>query len=82
VYQITPSGAESALYAFPPYIYQSTTAFSGVVAVIESADGTLYGITSPDGIATQTAFGGTLFSLRPGGVFTTLHAFGSGAAAP
>jgi uncharacterized repeat protein (TIGR03803 family) len=79
VYQITPAGAESALYQFGQYTYENLVTASDVAAVIQSADGTLYGVTSGSGIPTATEVGGgTLFSLSPGGVLTTLHEFGSG----
>jgi uncharacterized repeat protein (TIGR03803 family) len=74
VYQITPSGAESALYRFEPEISGNLISIPYAVAVIESSDGTLYGITMSNEVNA-----GTLFSLSPGGVLTTLHTFGSGA---
>jgi uncharacterized repeat protein (TIGR03803 family) len=73
VYQITPSGAESALYRFEQEISGNLISPPNAIAVIESSDGTLYGITMSNGVNA-----GTLFSLSPGGVLTTLHAFGSG----
>jgi len=82
VYQITPSGAELARYQFDPYTYENVTSEPGVAAVIQMADGTLYGITTSGGVAMSTGGGGTLFSLSLDGVFTTLYEFGSGAAAP
>jgi len=66
VYQITPTGVESAVYQFSV----SNAVFgSGAAAVIQGSDGTLYGITMGEEST------GTVFSLSSEGVFTTLHTF-------
>jgi uncharacterized repeat protein (TIGR03803 family) len=43
------------------------------LAIIEAADGTLYGITADDG----QYGGGTLFTLSAAGTYSVLHAFGA-----
>jgi len=73
VYQVAPSGTESALYQFGKYVSGNLVSSDDAMAVVESAAGTVYGITADDG----QFGGGTFFSLRPDGVLSTLHAFGS-----
>ena len=68
VFRVTPAGVATLLHR----VGDSTTAGGqGPRALVQSADGSLYGTTFFDG-----AHGaGTLFRLSPAGGLTTLHAF-------
>ena len=68
VFQITPSGTLMTVHSFKGY----DGAFPGIYgALIEGADGNLYGTAGQGG----SAEGGTIFKIGPGGKFTTLYNF-------
>jgi uncharacterized repeat protein (TIGR03803 family) len=70
VYQVTPSGASTNIYAF------STSDFKGnyLVPLLQATDGNLYGAT-PTGGANGT---GTIYKLTTGGQYTQLYEFPKG----
>ena len=70
---ITPGGSVTALHSF-----DYADGFGGN-ALIQGADGNFYGTTLYGGNDYLDGNGdGTIFSVTPGGVFTTLYLFGSG----
>lgn len=74
IYRMTPSGTVTVRYSF-------TGGADGAVptgAIIEAADGSLYGTTFGGGDFSVGLGGGTVFRLSPSGVFTTVHAFHGG----
>jgi uncharacterized repeat protein (TIGR03803 family) len=70
VFKLTPSGTETALYAF-----QGGTDAANPGALIQGSDGNFYGMTGRGG----TAGYGTVFKITPAGVETVLHSFQGGA---
>ncbi len=81
IFQITPSGALTYLHGF--YGGNNQGAFP-LAGLLQAADGNFYGTTSATTDSDQcvTVSGGTgcgtLFSITPGGSFTSLHSFGTG----
>ena len=69
VIKVTPDGTQSILYAF------GSIANDGYMpqALIQGADGALYGITNNGG---TFGGGGTVFKLTLGGTYTSLYSFG------
>jgi uncharacterized repeat protein (TIGR03803 family) len=70
LFRITPGGAFTNLYSF-------TGGLDGGMptgALLRTADGTLYGMTSTGGVGTN----GSVFRLTPGGVLTTTYSFTGG----
>src|SRR2546427_9623107 len=70
VFQLTPAGTLTVLYAFTG----GTDGAGPVAGVIQAADGNFYGTTSQGG-ASNT---GTVFQLTPAGTLTVLYAFTGG----
>lgn len=77
LFRITMPGTFSLLYTFPPAF--TGGASSPGKALVEGADGNLYGVTSFGGSqAVNGALGeGTLFMVSPAGAFVVLHSFDS-----
>ena len=71
VFQLTPSGSLTVLYAFTG-ADDGGDPYAGVIA---GADGNFYGTTNQGG----SAGAGTVFQLTPAGALTVLHAFTGGA---
>ncbi len=70
VFQLTPAGTLTVLYAFTG----GTDGAGPVAGVIQAADGNFYGTTSQGGAANA----GTVFQLTPAGALTVLYAFTGG----
>ena len=69
IFKMTPDGTVTTLHTF-------TNGLDGgfsTAPLIQASDGNFYGTTSAGGEFDQ----GTVFKMTPGGVVTTLHAFGS-----
>jgi uncharacterized repeat protein (TIGR03803 family) len=74
IFQITEAGKFSTLYTF--------CAVSGCpdgahpyAALVQGADGNLYGTTGEDGNCSAFGCGGTFFTITPSGKLTTLYTF-------
>jgi uncharacterized protein (TIGR03437 family) len=65
VFKITTGGTLTTLYSFEP----GPNGYNPYGALIQAADGNLYGTTSMGGPTT----GGTVFKITPGGTLTTLY---------
>ena len=77
IYQITPAGALTAFYSFPP---DSDTELTSVSALVQDGEGNFYGTTSGTGVSGDY---GTVFRITPAGLFATLHQFsGTDGSAP
>lgn len=74
-FQITPLGSLTTLYSF--CVETNCADGSGPNSLIQGADGSFYGTTATGGRVYRRCVGGcgTLFSLMPGGVPTTLYEF-------
>jgi uncharacterized repeat protein (TIGR03803 family) len=78
VFKITPSGTLTTLYTFCPggggYCPDGINPYSGLV---QGTDGNFYGITQSGGADSEYCPSdcGTVFSITPTGVLTTLHSF-------
>src|SRR2546427_9783858 len=70
VFQLTPAGTLTVLYAFTG----GTDGAGPVAGVIQAADGNFYGTTSQGGASNA----GTVFQLTPAGTLTVLYAFTGG----
>ena len=73
VFRITPAGVLTTLHNFSSLSYNDTNddgAFPGP-SLVQGSDGNFYGTTSEGG----NSSGGTVFSITPAGVLTTLHNF-------
>jgi len=70
VFQLTPAGTLTVLYAFTG----GTDGAGPVAGVIQAADGNFYGTTSQGGASNA----GTVFQLTPAGALTVLYAFTGG----
>ena len=70
VFRMDASGEATILHSFTPFDYQVDGGFP-YAALIQAADGYLYGTTSAGG----ANFGGTIFRIDSNGTFTTLHSF-------
>jgi len=71
VFKITARGTPKAVHSF-----KGTDGASPYAGLIQGADGNFYGTTREYGDNTNCAYGcGTVFSITPGGILTTLHAF-------
>jgi uncharacterized repeat protein (TIGR03803 family) len=70
IFQMTPEGILTILYTFSG----GSDGGEPQAALIQGADGNLYGSTCAGGLETF----GTLFQISPGGVFTTLYSFTNG----
>jgi uncharacterized repeat protein (TIGR03803 family) len=68
VFQISPSGAYTALYSFGGYPTDGGNPQAGLV---RGNDGNFYGTTQVGG----TNGAGTVFRISPGGVYTNLYSF-------
>lgn len=77
LFRITTAGVFSVLYTFPPVFTGGASV--PVKALVEGADGNLYGVTSLGGSqAVNGALGeGTLFMVSTSGAFVVLHSFDS-----
>jgi uncharacterized repeat protein (TIGR03803 family) len=71
VYRVTPDGAFSKVFTFPTNSFFNA---SGFVALLQSADGNLYGATTSGG-ANAT---GTIYKLTLDGQYTPLYVFPKG----
>jgi uncharacterized repeat protein (TIGR03803 family) len=71
VFEITPDGTESVLYAFCPGEANCADGEFPVAGLVMDGSGNLYGTTEDGGIG-----GGTVFEVAPGGTETVLHTFG------
>ena len=71
VFRITPAGVFTTLYSFA----RNGTDGAGPSALVQGSDGNFYGTTSAGGSALGQD--GTVFSITPSGVLTTLYNFGS-----
>jgi uncharacterized repeat protein (TIGR03803 family) len=69
-YKITPSGTETVLWSFGT----TPIAASPNAGLIQASDGTFYGTTAGGG----TYSAGTVYTMTPSGVETTLWSFGNG----
>jgi len=69
IFRMTPSGEESVLYTFGASPNDGYTPFG---ALIQGADGALYGLASNGG----TYGGGVAFRITLSGTYTVLHSFG------
>jgi uncharacterized repeat protein (TIGR03803 family) len=71
IFEITPSGTETVLYAFAGGSSDGATPEAGL---IQGSDGNFYGNTLQGGASDL----GTVFKLTPSGTETVLHAFAGG----
>jgi uncharacterized repeat protein (TIGR03803 family) len=71
VFNISPGGALTTLYAFCGQ-YMCSDGDHSFGGVIQASDGNFYGTTQGGGINNN----GTVFQLTPEGTFTTLYSFG------
>jgi len=78
VFKITPAGQLTTLYSFCSQVNCTDGGFP-YAALVQAADGTLYG-TTVDGGANGDA--GTIFSITSAGQVTTLHSFCSSPGCP
>jgi uncharacterized protein (TIGR03437 family) len=69
VFKVSSGGALTTVYSFG----SSSADGQGPTGLIQGADGNFYGTTSSGGANSV----GTVFSMTPRAVFTTLHSFGS-----
>lgn len=68
---MTPAGSLKSLYSF-----QGSDGFNPTSALIQAANGDLYGTTEGGGTSTACQFGcGTVFKITTGGTLKTLHSF-------
>jgi uncharacterized repeat protein (TIGR03803 family) len=75
VFMITPSGTLTTLYNFCS-LSGCADGFGPAAALVQGTDGNFYSTTQYGGTSTCKAPGcGTIFSITPGGVLTTLHNF-------
>jgi uncharacterized protein (TIGR03437 family) len=78
IFEMTPAGALTTLYTFPPFGIFSI----GASGLVQGRDGNFYGTTDNGGGSTceyYTNFNvgcGTIFTVRPDGSGTTLYRFG------
>ncbi|HEY6453069.1 MAG TPA: choice-of-anchor tandem repeat GloVer-containing protein [Steroidobacteraceae bacterium] len=79
VFSVTPSGAETLLHAFAG----SMEGANPRAPLVQASDGNFYGTTDFGGVipnnpvaACNNGGCGTVFSITPGGLLTTLYAFG------
>lgn len=72
VFEVTPSGTESALYTFPEAGVYGEDPYGGLV--FDKKEGTLYGTTPYGGLCF-----GTVFKVTADGTETVLHNFSGGA---
>ena len=71
VFEITPAGTLTTLYAFCSQS-QCADGDNPLAALIQTSNGDFYGTTSYGG---PNAAGGTIFEITPSGTLTTLHGF-------
>ncbi len=71
VFEITPTGTFTTLYNFCTQI-DCLDGFMPYAALMQAADGNLYGTTTGGGFYQQ----GTIFQITTAGTLTTLHSFG------
>ena len=71
VFRITPTGAFTTLYSFAG----GTDGYTPVGALVRGSDGNFYGATKHSTLRGVELFG-TVFTITPNGVLTTLHTFG------
>jgi len=79
VFQLTPAGVLTTLHSFTALdsgnSYTNKDGANPMGELVEGKDGSFYGTTTAGG---TNAYGqGTVFQITSGGVFTTLHSFGS-----
>jgi uncharacterized repeat protein (TIGR03803 family) len=73
VFRMTPQGALTTLHSFDS---TDGSFFYGQGPLVEGSDGNFYGTTDSGGTSQNCGFGcGTVFSITPEGVLTTLHDF-------
>ena len=72
MYEMTPDGVVTPVYSFDGY----TSGAYPETALIQTADGTLYGTTSGGGSATGNSGAGVIFKIAPGETLIVLHVFG------
>ncbi len=76
VYEVSPEGTETVLYAFCPDPLNGCTDGSEPMAgVVRDADGNLYGTTHYGGAYGGADGYGTVFKVTPDGTETVLHSF-------
>jgi uncharacterized repeat protein (TIGR03803 family) len=73
IFRIAPSGTLTTLYSFCSHGEGCPDGYTPVGALIEAADGNLYGTTDFGGSIGD----GTVFRISLGGALTTLHSFDS-----
>src|SRR5579872_74104 len=74
-FKMTPSGVLTTVYSFCA-LGGCVDGASPQAPLIQATDGNFYGTTSGGGRPGCTSIGcGTVFSVTPGGVLTTIHAF-------
>lgn len=75
VFRITPGGAFSVLYTFPPRDASDTNdaGASPVAGLVIANDGNYYGVAQRGGANK----GGTVFKLTPSGTYSVIHTFSS-----
>jgi uncharacterized repeat protein (TIGR03803 family) len=77
VFKITPSGMLTTLYNFCSQS-NCTDGIEPEAGLVQGADGNFYGTTIFGGVNSTCQYGnscGTVFTITPGGVLTTLHSF-------
>ena len=72
VFEVTTTGTLTSLYSFCSQGEPCTDGYSPFAGLIQATDTNFYGTTSFGG---ANSFYGTIFSITPAGVFTTLHSF-------
>jgi len=77
IFNVTPEGTETVLYAFSG---GSDGNFAETPPVIDSETGTLYGTTAEGGVTSQNCPQGcgVIYALAKDGTYTVLHAFTGG----
>lgn len=74
VFSLTPAGKLTTLYTFCPANNCRDGAFP--IGLTPGTDGNFYGTTSQGGLSKIGTFnGGSLFSITPAGIFTSLYGF-------
>lgn len=77
VFMITPTGAETVLYAFGGGTLDGANPYGHL---IQADDGNFYGTTNSGGTGNCSGGCGTVFKITPSGVETVLYSFAGGTA--
>jgi uncharacterized repeat protein (TIGR03803 family) len=75
VFKFTPGGVLTTLYSFCRQGAALCPDGYGAGALVQAANGDLYGTTSNGGVNSGGASGGTIFKITPSGTLTTLYSF-------